>query len=56
MDIDGLVEVKGIKTFVRLAQFIQKQVFIVLFFSWIDIFPSTGQAIFPSLGFCIVSI
>ena len=29
MDIDGLVEVKGIKTFVRLAQFIQKQVYIM---------------------------
>ena len=29
MDIDGLVEVKGIKTFVRLAQFIQKQVYII---------------------------
>ena len=28
---------------------------IVLFVSWIDIFPSTGRDIFPSLGFCIVS-
>ena len=30
--------------------------FIVLFFSWIDIFLSIGEDIFPSLGFCIVSI
>ena len=29
IDMDGLVEIKGIKAFVLLAQFIEKQVFIV---------------------------
>ena len=30
--------------------------FLAIFFSWTDIFPSTGRDIFPSLGLYIVSI
>ena len=37
-------------------QYFQPPGLLTLFFSWIDIFPSTVWDIFPSLGFCIVSV